>query len=83
MADEDADHAKLIEAATTAELRHFALGATFASKITAAEGLSHRERGEVAEAFVAWKSADKALADYHACLRNGADGSLCNMSVEQ
>jgi hypothetical protein len=72
MADKDAHHAKLIEAATIAELRHFALGAMFASKITAAEGLCHRERGEVAETLVAWKSADKALANYHACRRNGA-----------
>jgi hypothetical protein len=38
----------------------------FASKFATAEGLSNRERGEIAEAFVAWKAADTALADYHA-----------------
>jgi hypothetical protein len=46
--------------------RHFAPGAAFARKFATAEGLSKRELGEVAETFVAWKAADKALADYHA-----------------
>lgn len=66
MAVDNARHASLVEAAAAAELRHFALGATFASKLTTAEGLSHRERGEAAETFVAWQTADQALADYHA-----------------
>jgi tRNA U54 and U55 pseudouridine synthase Pus10 len=57
---------KLVEAAAAAELHHFALGAMFAPKFTTAKGLSNRERGEIAEAFVAWKAADKALADYRA-----------------
>jgi hypothetical protein len=66
MAVDNAHHARLAEAATATELRHFAQGAAFASKFATAEGLSKRELGEVAETFVAWKAADKALADYHA-----------------
>jgi hypothetical protein len=66
MAVDDARHARLVEAATATELRHFAQGAAFASKFATAEGLSKRELGEVAETSVAWKAADKALADYHA-----------------
>jgi hypothetical protein len=69
----DADYAILIEAATTTELRHFALGAKLATKITRAGGLSNRERGEVAETLVAWKSADRALADYNTRLRDASD----------
>jgi hypothetical protein len=66
MAVDNAHHARLVEAATATELRHFAQGAAFTSKFATAEGLSKRELGEVAETFVAWKAADKALADYHA-----------------
>jgi hypothetical protein len=66
MAVDNAHHASLVEAAAVTELRHFALGATFASKFTTAEGLSHRERGEAAKTLVAWKAADKALAVYQA-----------------
>jgi hypothetical protein len=66
MAVDDAHQARLVEAATATELRHFAHGAAFAPKFATAEGLSKRELGEVAETFVAWKAADKALADYHA-----------------
>jgi hypothetical protein len=66
MADDNVHLAELVGAAAATELRHFALGATFALKFTAAEGLSDRERGEIAEAFVTWKAADKALADYRA-----------------
>jgi hypothetical protein len=66
--------ARLVEAATVTELRHFALGAAFAPRVETAEGLSTRELGEVAKTFVAWKSADKALADYHARRRNIANG---------
>jgi hypothetical protein len=63
---DDTHHARLFEAATAIELRHFAQGAAFASKFATAEGLSKRDLREVAETFVAWKAADKALADYHA-----------------
>jgi hypothetical protein len=65
MAVDNAHHARLVAAATTTELRHFARGAAFASKFATADGLSKRELGDVAETFVAWKAADKALADYH------------------
>jgi hypothetical protein len=66
MAVDSAHHTRLVAAATAAELRHFAQGAAFASKLTTTEGLSKRELGEVAESFVAWQAADKALADYQA-----------------
>ena len=66
MADDNHTLQNLVEVAAATELRHFALGAMFAPKLTMAEGLSNRERGEIAETFVAWKAADKALADYHA-----------------
>ena len=66
MAVDDARHARLVEAATATELLHFAQGAAFASKLAKEEGLSKRELGEVEETSVAWKAADKALADYHA-----------------
>jgi hypothetical protein len=62
MAVDKAHHAKLVEAAAATELRHFALGAEFASKFTTAEALSNREREEIGEALVTWKAADKALA---------------------
>jgi hypothetical protein len=66
MAVDDAHHARLVEAAMATELRHFAQGAAFGSKFATVEGLSTHELVEVAETFVAWKAADKALADYNA-----------------
>lgn len=66
MADDNHTLQNLVAVAAATELRHFALGAMFAPKFTTAEGLSDRERGEVAETFVAWKAADKALSDCHA-----------------
>jgi hypothetical protein len=75
MAVDNAHQARLVEAATTTELRHFAQAAAFASKFATADGLSKRELGEVAETFVAWKAADKALADYHAeCASEEVEG---------
>ena len=47
MAVDHAYHARLVEAATDTELRHFAQGAAFASKFATADGLSkHEETGE-------------------------------------
>lgn len=63
-------HTRLIDAATEMELRHFALSAAFAPKIATPEGLSVLELGEIAKTFAAWKSSDKALADYVAHCRN-------------
>ena len=65
-------HAGLVEAATVTELRHFALGAAFATRVATPEGLSTRELGEAAETLATWKSADKALAEYHGHRRNDA-----------
>jgi hypothetical protein len=65
-------HARLVEAATVTELRHFALGTAFAPRVATPEGLSTRELGEAAETLATWKSADKALAAYHAHRRNVA-----------
>jgi hypothetical protein len=65
-------HAMLVEAATVTELRHFALGTAFAPRVATLEGLSTRELGEAAKTLVTWKSADKALAEYHAQHRNVA-----------
>jgi hypothetical protein len=66
MADGNHPLQNLLEVAAATELRHFALGAMFARKFTTADGLSNRERREISETFVAWKAADKALADYRA-----------------
>jgi hypothetical protein len=66
MTDDNPTLQNLVDVAATTELRHFAVGALFAPKFTTAEGLSDRERGEVAETLVAWKAADKALSDYRA-----------------
>jgi hypothetical protein len=65
-------HARLVEAATVAELRHFALGTAFAPRVVTPEGLSTRERREAAEALATWKLADMALSEYHAHCRNVA-----------
>ena len=63
-------HARLVEAATVTELRHFALGTAFAPRVETPE--STRELEEAAESLATWKSADKALAEYHAHRRNVA-----------
>jgi hypothetical protein len=68
----DSPHARLVEAATVTELRHFALGTAFAPRVATPEGLSTRELGEAAETLATWKSADKALAEYHGHRRNDA-----------
>jgi hypothetical protein len=65
-------HARLVEAATVTELRHFALGTAFAPRVATPEGLSTRELGEAAETLATWKSADKALSEYQAHRRNVA-----------
>ncbi len=65
-------HAGLVEAATVTELRHFALGTAFAPRAATPEGLSTRELGEAVKTLATWKSADKALAEYHAHRRNVA-----------
>ena len=74
-------HARLVEAATVTELRHFALGTASATP----EGVSMRELGEAAETLATWKSADKALADYHAHRRNVArdDPATASTATEQ
>jgi hypothetical protein len=69
MADDNHTLQSLVETAAATELRHFALGAKFARKFATVDGPSHRERGKLAESFVAWKAADKALADYQATRR--------------
>jgi hypothetical protein len=63
-------HARLLEAATLTELRHFALGMAFAPRVATPDGLSTRELGEAAKTLAMWKSADRALAEYHAHRRN-------------
>jgi hypothetical protein len=65
-------HARLVEAATVTELRHFALGTAFAPRVATPEGLSTRDLAEAAETLATWKSADRALAEYHTHRRNVA-----------
>jgi leucyl aminopeptidase len=63
-------HARLVEAATVTELHHFALGTAFAPRVAMPEELSTQELEEAAKTLATWKSADKALAEYHAHRRN-------------
>jgi len=70
MAAPDERLATLIEAATAAELRHFALGVSNTLRFAnSADGPSPGELGEAEEALVAWKAADSALAAYQASER--------------
>lgn len=65
MAAADEHLSMLIDAATTAELRHFALGVSNSLKYTSSvEGPSFQELEEAEAALVAWKAATGALKAY-------------------
>ena len=74
-------HARLVEAATVTELRHFALGTAFAPRVATPDGLSTRELGEAAKTLATWKSADRALAEYLVHRRNVANDDPFTVST--
>ena len=70
MTAKDERLATLINAATAAEIHHFALGLSNTLRYAnSVDGPSPGELGQAEEALAAWKAADRALAAYQASER--------------